>query len=108
MDDSGGRSWDDAEMPDDVTNGELARRMNKLESQQERGFITLGRQIENLKFVSRETYTVQIAALVAELATLRADLAEQKEDSKWTRKTAIGQLIYPAIVALLLWLVTKQ
>ncbi len=73
-------------MPDDVSMGELARRLDRFETRVDNQFAAMHRQIESLQFVSRDAYT----ALVE-----RVDALE--EGSKWRYRLLAGALVTLAV-----------
>ena len=86
------------ELPDsaDVTPGELTRRLNRLDSDIERQFAKIGQQIENLKFVPRDVFAVQIEAIYKRMDVIehRVDLFEATlEETRANGKRWVGYLV---------------
>lgn len=88
-------------MADDVTMGELARRLDRVEGRIAEQFGDMHRQIEGLQFVHRDTYLVQMAAMTARLETL-------EEKNRWTARALVTSIIFPVIVAITLALVLTR
>jgi hypothetical protein len=82
-------------MPEDVTMGELARRLDRLEMRQGEAFTEVHRQIDNLQFVHRDTYLVQMTAMSDRLETL-------EEKNRWMARASVTSIIFPVIVAVIL------
>lgn len=80
-------------MVDDVTLGEVARRLTALEGGISRQFDTVNRRLDNLQFVSHEIYTVEMKLVTDRLRQL-------EEDKQWTRRTIVGAFLFPVLVAL--------
>lgn len=94
--------------PDDITLGELGRRLNSLEARAETRFTAMesrlddrfseiGRQMERLQFVSRDYYDVAHKSLV--------ERVEKLEDAAVKgRLLLLGSFVYPILGGLiLLW-----
>ena len=83
-------------MPDsDVTLGEVYRRLTSVENSFTAGLTRLGDRIDRLEFVHRDVYN-------ADMATLRARVAELEDDKKWTRRALFTSLLLPVVVGLIL------
>jgi hypothetical protein len=92
-------------MPDDITLGEVNRRLDRLEGQIFRQFTELSEQVRRLEFVPRSEHELSISELEkrmkAEQAELRADVEEFRESRKWFARVFIVSLILPMLVAVL-------
>jgi hypothetical protein len=69
-------------MPDEITMGELARRLDRFETRIDQQFVGVHRQIESLQFVSRDAFD----ALVARVDDL-------EEVSTWRYRLHAGGLV---------------
>jgi hypothetical protein len=60
-------------MPDEITMGELARRLDRFENRIDHQFVSVLRQIESLQFVSRDAFDALLARVddLEEVATWR-------------------------------------
>lgn len=90
-------------MPDnEVTLGELARSLSSLETRMNGRFDAVNQRLDGLQFVHRETYTVQMGAVID-------DIKELQEGRKWFNRllaTAfLVAFVAPVLVALV---VTRQ
>lgn len=88
-------------MADDVTLGEVVRRLDSLEKRMDGNFGNVTRQLENLQFVHRDTYSVQMAAVVDRLEAL-------EESKAWVARGLVTCLIFPVVVAIILAVVLTQ
>lgn len=82
-------------MPDDLSNGEIARRMDRLELRYDVRFDRIDHKLDSLQFVHRDTYNAHLTALTDRIESL-------EENSAWLKKAIIGQILFPVIVALIL------
>lgn len=89
-------------MSDDVTLGEVSRRLAALEHQFTAGVDRLGNRIDALQFVHRDVHRADVAAVRAELAVERARTDELEEDKKWMRRALLTGLLLPIVLSLLL------
>lgn len=85
-------------MIDEVTIGELARRLDGLERSIGRQFDSVTRQITSLSFVSRDAYEAQREAIMERLIEL-------EEGRKWMARAVITALLFPVITAIIIVLV---
>lgn len=84
-------------MPEDVTLGELGRRVDRVETSVRDGFDHVHRQIESLTFVNKDTYEARHKAV-----TDRLDVLEERD--RWRGRTIIVSLCLPVLVAIILYL----
>lgn len=82
-------------MADDVTMGELARRLDRVETRITEQFSDMHRQLEGLQFVHRDTYLVQMSAITDRLEAL-------EEKNTWIARALVTSIIFPVIVAIIL------
>jgi hypothetical protein len=89
-------------MPDDITMGELARRLDRMESRMDTQFAGVHRQIEGLQFVNRDTYEVEMSAV-------KTDIADIKKDNKVRYQLLAGGLVTltVALIAVILGMVAQ-
>jgi hypothetical protein len=85
-------------MPDEITLGELARRLDRFESRIDQQFVGVHRQIESLQFVSRDAFD----ALVD-----RVDALE--ESGQWRYRLLAGGLVALTIslIGVIMTLITR-
>jgi hypothetical protein len=69
-------------MPDEITMGELARRLDRFETRIDQQFVGVHRQIDSLQFVSRDAFD----ALVNRVEGL-------EESSQWRYRLLAGALV---------------
>jgi hypothetical protein len=86
-------------VPDDLTLGELGRRLDDKVVELRQDNADLGRRIDNK--VSLDVYQLQITALTAEVTTLKAQRAQDADRLAATRRWMIGIVIVPLIAGLL-------
>lgn len=86
---------------DDLTIGELGRRLDGFERRIEQRLNSIDRHIESLQFVHRDTYNVE----VGNLARRVDDLEESK---RWFARGLITALLFPVLVAIILAVVLTQ
>lgn len=79
---------------DEVTSGELSRRLDGLERRMDEGFGRVSRQVENLQFVHRDVYDEAQRAMAR-----RLDRLEQSKT--WIARSVVGSVIFPLLVAAL-------
>jgi hypothetical protein len=93
------------DMPDDITLGEVNRRLDRLEGQIHRQFTDLSEQVRRLEFVPRGEHDIALSELEkrfrAETDEMRADIEEFRESRKWFARVFIVSLILPMLVAVL-------
>lgn len=95
-------------MPEDVTPGELGRRLDRIEKRVDsqfdnvtRSIENMTRSIENLQFVSRDVFQIEIRGLKERI--------EDLEDGKrWAFRGVVTALIFPVLVAIILALALTQ
>jgi hypothetical protein len=80
---------------DDVTIGELGRRLSAMEGRINSQFVDVNRRLDSLQFVTREVYETDMRA-----RDRRID--ELEEDRKWNRRTFVAAFLYPTAVAIVL------
>jgi hypothetical protein len=92
-------------MQDDITLGEVNRRLDRLEGQIHRQFTDLSEQVRRLEFVPRGEHDIALSELEkrfrAETDEMRADIEEFRESRKWFARVFIVSLILPMLVAVL-------
>lgn len=77
---------------DDVTLGELSRALAALEGRMNDRFGRIDRRLDDMQFVPREIFNVQMKTLED-----RVDILE--EAKKWIVRTLVSAFIFPVIVA---------
>lgn len=77
---------------DDVTIGELSRRLTDLNARIIDGFNHVNNRLDTLQFVSRETYTIQMGNVIDRVNAL-------EEAKRWTIRTFVAAFIFPVLVA---------
>lgn len=88
-------------MPDEISLGEVARRLDRFERSVDQQFTGVHRQIESMQYVSRETYEARHKALSARV--------EELEDSKrWFSRGLVVSFVFPVLVAIVLALVLTK
>jgi hypothetical protein len=80
---------------EDVTIGELCRRLSAMESRMNAQFSEVNRRLDNLQFVPRDVYQAEMRAHDHRLIDL-------EEDRKWNRRAIVTSFVWPIIVGLLL------
>lgn len=75
---------------EDVTPGELGRRLDRIE-----------RKIDNLQFVRRDVYDV-------EMSSVKARLDDLEEGRRWAFRGIVTSLVFPVLVAVILALVLTR
>lgn len=86
---------------DDVTLGELSRNITAMRGDFDRRFMEMNSRLDNLQFVSRDTYT-------AEMNAVKKDVEELKESKQWMSRVLVGSLVLPVVVAFVVtWVVTR-
>lgn len=78
---------------DDMTLGELSRRLDAMERRLEAEFSKIGRSIESLNFVHIEQYR-------AERDALRSDVADIRDNLKWIVRSVVAALLFPLLVTI--------
>lgn len=73
-------------MGDEVTLGELARRIEAMERRIDVRFSVIDRRLESLQFITADRYN-------AEQIAVHAEIAEIKDKIKWVSRTIGGVLI---------------
>jgi len=95
-------------VPDEITLGEIARRMDRMEQRMEAGFRDSAEQVGSLAFVSKESYEVQMRALNERLGNTDKRLDAADESRRWVVRALVTSLLLPVIVAVVLALVLTQ
>lgn len=85
----------------EVTLGELSRVIGSLEIRINDQFGSINRRLDNLQFVSRDVYTVEVGTLVKRIEAL-------EEAKKWTFRTFVGAFLFPVLVALVVAMVVVK
>ncbi len=85
----------------DVTLGELARRLSSMETRIDGKFGDVNRRLDGLTFVGQDVH-----ALAMKQVTDRLELLE--ESKRWTTRTLIASFIFPVMVAVLVALVVTR
>jgi len=88
-------------MPDEITLGELARRLDRMEVRMDGQFAQVGRQIENLQYVPRDIYALQVGEMSG-----RIDELEQAK--MWLTRTIIASIAFPILVGIIMALVVTR
>lgn len=96
------------QVPDEITLGEIARRMDRMEQRMEQGFQNATQQIESLAFVSKDTYEVQMRALNERLGTVDKRQDASEESRRWMVRALVTSLLLPVVVAVILALALTQ
>jgi len=103
-------------LSDDVTIGEVARRVDRIDDRVERmdadmhtGFDSLRQAIGKLSFVSHEVYDTSRGADVARFGRLEADLRDEEaarktseeraEQRDWQVRVALGVALFGAVLS---------
>lgn len=86
---------------DDVTLGEVGRRVESLERRFDQRANELGAKIDSLQFVNRETYEAKHSALETRVAKL-------EEAKQFFGRSLIAQFAFPVLVALILAVVLTR
>lgn len=76
---------------EEVTIGELSRTIARMDLRVATQFEAVNRRLDSLQFVHRETYSVQMAALVDRLEAL-------EEAKRWTVRTFVASFTFPILV----------
>lgn len=86
---------------EDVTLGEISRGLASLEGRMSEKFAQVNRRLDNLQFVGRDVYDVQVRQLI--------DRIEDLEDARrWTARTLVASFLYPVLVAAVVALVVLR
>lgn len=89
-------------MPDgEVTLGELARSLAAMESRVNEKFTTVNQRLDNLQFVPRREFEIQIKAL-------GEDVRELRESKQWMQRTLVASFLFPVAVAVVIALVVTR
>jgi hypothetical protein len=81
-------------VPDEVTTGELARRMDRLDRRVDDGFRQIGVQLANQPYVHEDVYDVDKAAI-------ERRVGELEDRSKWVTRTFAAALMGVLLVQVL-------
>lgn len=87
-------------MSDDVTIGEISRRLTAVEAEMHRGFTQTATQLERLAFVPREVWTAERRELVNRIEVL-------EERSKWIVRALAGAMISAVASALVILFIAR-
>jgi hypothetical protein len=86
---------------DEVTSGELSRRLDAMERRMDAGFGRVSQQVENLQFVHRDAYQAEQRAVVDRLVKL-------EQSKTWIARSVVGSVIFPVLTAALIaWLLVR-
>lgn len=93
-------------MPDDLTLGEVGRRLDDFRADVVARLVDVNRKIEGLGdiYVTREVYRRDMQQKDAEIADLRSELAEDREKRTWLTRSAVGAGIV-ALVGILVQII---
>jgi hypothetical protein len=91
---------------EDVTLGELARRMEDFREAMREGFEAVGRRFDDLAYVRSDVFEEyrkladeQRAGLKRENTTLRGELDAVKDNLRWLVRAVVGAIVSAVIVA---------
>lgn len=89
-------------MPDsEVTIGELSRTLTRMDARMTTQFEAVNRRLDSLQFVNRETYAVQMEAIV--------DRLEALEDGKrWIARSFVAAFLFPIMVGIIVALAVAR
>lgn len=93
---------------EDVTLGELARRLDAFEQRVDRQFAANRQQIESLTFVQRDVYEVRHQALIDRVVMDEERIDALEEAKKWTIRTFVMAFIFPVLAAVLVALTISR
>lgn len=79
----------------DITLGELSRVISALKQDISGQFAQVNRRLDNLQYVPRDVYQVQIQQL-----TDRVD--ELEESKRWQVRTLVASFLFPVLVAVVI------
>jgi hypothetical protein len=96
------------EMPDEITMGELARRLDGFEKRNEDAFRTLNNRFDTLQFVHRDTYVVEMAAMDERIKVQRGRIDDIEERNRWLVRALATAFLMPLLVGVFLFLVLQQ
>lgn len=89
-------------MPEsEVTLGEVARSLVALEARINGQFAEVTRRLDNLEFVPRREFEIQVAAI-------EADVKELKDGKQWIQRTLVASFLFPILVAVVIALVVTR
>lgn len=90
-------------MPPDgeVTLGELARNLRAMETRVNEKFTNINQRLDNLQFVPRREFDIQIKAL-------GEDVKELRESKQWMQRTLVASFLFPVLVAVIVALVVTR
>ena len=77
----------------DITVGELSRNMLGMERRLDQRFEEVNRRLDNLQFVPRDVYEMQIRQL-------KEQVEELLEAKRWTVRTFVAAFMFPVMVAI--------
>lgn len=95
-------------MADDVTIGEVARGLEKLEARLSERITLVAAQIDRLQFVPRDTFEARTAAQTDRMDALEARMDRRDDEQSRLRMVIVGSFIFPIIVAVVLAMVVVQ
>lgn len=78
----------------EVTLGELSRSLASLEGRLYQMFGDVNRRLDNLQFVTRDVYDLQVKQL-------NERIVELEEARRWTTRTLVVSFLFPLLVAAL-------
>lgn len=97
---------------EDITVGELARRLARMEHESQTGFASIHRRLDELNYVHPETLAMQMQLEQAHredaerrITTLEAENRARQEEAAANRRLAISSIIAPLIVGVLVALI---
>lgn len=79
----------------EVTLGELSRSLASLEGRLHQMFGDVNRRLDNLQFVTRDVYDLQVKQL-------NERIGELEDARRWTTQTLVVSFLFPLIVAALI------
>lgn len=86
---------------DGITPGEIARRLDGFEQRTSAQFDGINRRLDNLQFVPRDTYLVQIDSMTERITGL-------EERARWFSRALVTAILFPVLTALILALVLTR
>lgn len=86
-------------MPEsEVTLGELARNLIAMEGRVNEKFTTVNQRLDNLQFVPRREFEIEIK-------NLRDDVKELKDGKQWMQRALVASFLFPIAVYVIVALV---
>lgn len=86
---------------DEVTTGELSRRIEAMERHMQEQFRQVTHAINSQQFVHNDRYAAEQRGIAERMNIMQTDINELKESRQWTARAIVVSFLFPITVAVI-------